>query len=91
MTSRMDCVLTGTSLRRMTLTGRVVWDSHRPTTQVLPLETAVVVSLVNSLKKFSRLQKRVILVSPCHSLITFYNGFKLHVNRKITGKTKMIP
>ena len=74
----MDCVLAGTSLRRMTLTGRVIRDPHSPTTQVLPLNTAVVVSLVNSLAKFLCLQTRASLVSPNHSLKTFYTGCKLH-------------
>ena len=40
----MDCVLAGTSLTRMTSTGRVVRDKHRPFLQVLPLGTAVTVS-----------------------------------------------
>lgn len=36
----------GTSLLRMTLTGRVAWDPGGRTTRVLPLEMVVLVSLV---------------------------------------------
>ena len=41
---RMDCVVAGTSRMLMTSTGGVVGDLHGPTTQVLPLVTAVMVS-----------------------------------------------
>ena len=40
----MDCVLVGTSLTRMTSTGRVIREIHSPFPQVLPLGTAVTVS-----------------------------------------------
>ena len=46
VTLRMDCVLVGTSLTRMTSTGRVVRDQRGPTGQVLPLGMAVMVSLL---------------------------------------------
>ena len=39
---RMDCVLVGTNLRQMTLTGCVVRDAHHHTTEVLHLDTAVI-------------------------------------------------
>ena len=42
----MDCVLVGTNLRQMTSTGCVVRDAHHHTTQVLHLDTAVMVSLL---------------------------------------------
>ena len=43
----MECVLVGTSLTRMTSTGHVVRDLRGPSTQVLPLGMAVMVSLLN--------------------------------------------
>ena len=46
VTLRMDYVLVGTSLAQMTLTGRVVRDHYGPTTQVLPLDTVAMVSLL---------------------------------------------
>ena len=46
VTLRMDCVLAGTSLTRMTSTGRFVRDQRGPTGQVLPLGMAVMVSLL---------------------------------------------
>ena len=47
----------------MTLTGRVVWNPHCTKTQVIPLETAVMVSLVNSFNKLSSSQKGHIVIS----------------------------
>ena len=41
---RMGCVVAGTSRTMTTSTGRVVWDLHGPTTQVLSLVTALMVS-----------------------------------------------
>ena len=41
---RMVCVVAGTSRMLMTSTGRVDGHLHGPTTQVLPLVTAVMVS-----------------------------------------------
>ena len=46
VTLRKDCVLAGTSLTRMTSTGRFVRDQLGPTGQVLPLGMAVMVSLL---------------------------------------------
>ena len=46
---RMDCVVDGTSRMLMTSTGGVIRELHGPTTQVLPLVTAVMVSLLSSL------------------------------------------
>ena len=48
---------------RMTLTGRVVWAPHRLKTQVVPLETAVMVSLANSFNKLSSSQEGHIVIS----------------------------
>ena len=41
---RMVCVVAGTSRIMMTLTGGFIREIHGPTTQVLPLVTAVMVS-----------------------------------------------
>ena len=46
VTLRMDCVLAGTSPKRMTSTGGGVGDTHRPLTPVLLLGMAVLVSLL---------------------------------------------
>ena len=46
---RMDCAVAGTSRTLTTSTGRVVGDAHGPTTQVLFLATAVLVSLLLSI------------------------------------------
>ena len=53
VTSRMNCILAGTSLRRMTLTGVDALFGTHIDRQVIPLETAVMVSLVNSFYKLS--------------------------------------
>ena len=44
----MDCAVAGTSRTLTTSTGRVVRDAHGPTTQVLLLATAVMVSLLGA-------------------------------------------
>ena len=73
VTFRMDCVLVGTSIRRMTLTGSVVRDPNGPTTQFLPLDTVVMAVIEFSKTRLTNfgVHKRTILVSPRHSLITF--------------------
>ena len=47
VTLRMDCVLAGTSLSRMTSTGRGIPDPRGPPSQVLHLGMAAMVSLLN--------------------------------------------
>ena len=52
----MDCVRAGTSLTRMTSTGRVIRDPRGPSTQVLPPGMAVMVSLflyINAICSFN--------------------------------------
>ena len=49
MALRMDCAVAGTSRTLTTSTGRVAGDAHGPTTQVLFLATAVMVSLLLSI------------------------------------------
>ena len=47
VTLRMDCVLAGTSLSRMTSTGHGIRDPRGPPSQVLHLGMAAMVSLLN--------------------------------------------
>ena len=48
MALSVDCVVAGTSRTLTTSTGRVVGDAHGPTTQVLFLATAVMVSVLDA-------------------------------------------
>ena len=54
-------MVVGTSLLRMTLTGRVVWDQLGRTTQLLPLAMVVLVSLVKLVEQTFHVHKRAIL------------------------------
>lgn len=72
---------------RMTLSGRVVWAPYRLKTQVIPMETAVMVSLANSFNKLSSSREGHLLV-----ILLSYTGCKWYVYSKmITGRTKMMP
>ena len=62
----MDCVLVGTSLTRMTSTGHVVRDLRGPSTQVLPLGMAVMVSLLNREVSFAFFNLKRIFLKYCN-------------------------
>ena len=87
----MDCVLVGTSLRQMTSTGCVVRDAHHHTTQVLPLDTVVMVSLLTMLfleqfvaNVFSKKKKNDITATQFGYLLLFFVFARiLHVHRNV--------
>ena len=98
----MDCVLVGTSLRQMTSTGCVVRDTHHHTTQVLPLDTVVMVSLLTMLfleqfvanvlsKKKTTLQKpNLVMCSGFSFLLGFYMYIETSLPRSYGDEAKLL-